>query len=129
MLAFAHDPIRFGNLKVENLNWSKVWNLKVENKCKFFMWLLLQWKLMTADRIIKRGGQANPICQLCRTREEFTLHLAVNCSFTQSVWSLISQQTGQQNLTGTTTDLKKWWLDLLSDSQERNQIITYTTAV
>lgn len=81
---------------------------------------------MTVDRIIKRGGQANPICQLYRIREESIVHLAANCSFTQSVWSLISQQTGQQNLTGTTTDLKQWWLGLMSDSQERNQIITYT---
>ena len=47
--------------------WKRIWNLKVENKCKFFLWLLLQQKIMTSDRIIKRGGQANLMCHLCRT--------------------------------------------------------------
>jgi hypothetical protein len=51
-------------------NWSKIWKLKVEPKCRFFVWLLLQSKLPTADRIIKRGGQADPICKLCHRRQE-----------------------------------------------------------
>jgi hypothetical protein len=51
-------------------NWSKIWKLKVEPKCRFFVWLLLQSKLPTADRIIKRGGQADPICKLCYRRQE-----------------------------------------------------------
>ena len=91
-----------------DFTWSRIWKLKVENKCKIFLWLLLQRKIMTADRIISRGGQANPICQMCRTRPETILHLAANCSCTQSVWSLISQQTGHQNLMGTTSNIKTW---------------------
>ena len=99
---------------------------KVENKCKFFLWLFLQHKLLTADRIIKPGGQANPICQLCRTRNENASHLAANCSYSKSVWTHISQATGQQNLLAPFTDLKTWWSSMLSDSLERNQIVTYT---
>ena len=72
-------------------HWNKIWRLKVENKCKFFLWLFLQHKLLTADRIIKRGGQANPLCQLCRTRNENASHLAANCSYSKSVWTHISQ--------------------------------------
>jgi hypothetical protein len=30
--------------------WNKMWRAKVENKCKFFPWLLLQNKLWTADQ-------------------------------------------------------------------------------
>ena len=43
-------------------NWNTIWRAKVENKTKFFVWLLLQRRLPTNDRIIKHGGQANPIC-------------------------------------------------------------------
>jgi hypothetical protein len=34
-------------------NRNKIWKLKVEPKCRFFIWLLLQWKLPTADCIKK----------------------------------------------------------------------------
>ena len=106
--------------------WDKIWRLKVENKCKIFLWLILQHKLLTADRIIKRGGQDNPICQLCRTHNENASHLAANCSYSHSVWAHISQVTGLQNLLAPITDLKGWWSGLMSNSIERNQIITYT---
>jgi hypothetical protein len=58
-----------------NHNWRKVWKIKAEPKCCFFIWLLLQLKLPTADRIIKRGGQADPICKLCHCRQETHLHM------------------------------------------------------
>ena len=32
---------------------------KVEPKCRFFSWLLLQRKILTSDKIIWRGGQAD----------------------------------------------------------------------
>ena len=37
--------------------WRYIWKAKVQNKCRFFIWLLLQLKLPTTDRIIKRGGK------------------------------------------------------------------------
>ena len=35
------------------LDWSSIWKFKAKPKCRFFIWLLLQRKLPTADRIIK----------------------------------------------------------------------------
>jgi hypothetical protein len=48
-------------------DWRRIWNSKVENKCKLFSWLLLQNRLWTADRLARHAGQTNTICQLCRT--------------------------------------------------------------
>ncbi|WVZ66580.1 LOW QUALITY PROTEIN: hypothetical protein U9M48_015779 [Paspalum notatum var. saurae] len=64
-----------------NHQWEKVWKAKVEPKCRFFVWLLLQQKILTSDKILRRGGQANPICQLCRIEQESTLHMVANCYF------------------------------------------------
>jgi hypothetical protein len=36
--------------------WTKLWQSEVENKCKFFSWMLLQNKLWTVNRILRRGG-------------------------------------------------------------------------
>jgi hypothetical protein len=57
--------IQFTGTHTEH-DWTRLWQTKIENKCKFFSWLLLQNKVWTVDRIIKPGGQANSICQLCR---------------------------------------------------------------
>jgi len=46
-------------------DWPRIWKLKEEPKCHLFTCLLLQWRLPTADRIIRQGGQWNPICWLC----------------------------------------------------------------
>jgi hypothetical protein len=45
--------------------WVLVWKAKVEEKCKFFCWLILQNRLWIVDMILKNGGQTNPICSLC----------------------------------------------------------------
>lgn len=75
------------------LNWDMIWKSKVLNKCKFFTWLLLQCRLPTNDRIIKRGGQADPICQLCHTTEEKTLHMIAKCSYAAQVWNIMTAGT------------------------------------
>jgi hypothetical protein len=43
----AYNVQFIGAIKDEQ--WSSIWKAKVDNKCKFFMWLLLQTKLPTAD--------------------------------------------------------------------------------
>ena len=82
-------------------------------------------KAADGGQIIKRGGQANPRCQLCRTRNENASHLAANCSYSKSVWTHISQITGQQNLLAPITDLKTWWSSLMSDSMERSSLTPF----
>lgn len=107
-------------------NWESIWKFKVENKCKFFLWLLLQFKLLTADRILKRGGHMNPICQLCRTRRETITHMAANCSYSKEVWAHMERLTGQQNLRSLTPirNLKTRWTNLMGTTKERSQIAT-----
>ncbi|KAF8715775.1 hypothetical protein HU200_026724 [Digitaria exilis] len=108
--------------------WDKIWKLKVESKCNFFLRLLLQYKILTSDRILKRGGQANPICQLCRTTTESIPHMAANCSYSQSVWTHVEHLTGQQNLSQATPiqSMKIWWSYLMNTRTERTQLATYT---
>lgn len=68
------------------LNWKHLWKFRAEPKCCFFIWLLLQRRLPTADRIIKRGGQADPVCKLCYSQQESHSHMIVNCPFAKHVW-------------------------------------------
>jgi hypothetical protein len=68
-----------------DIRWATIWKAKVEQKCRIFMWLMLQNRLPTVDRIIKWGGQADPICKLCHTTAESTIHLFANNSFAASI--------------------------------------------
>ena len=42
----------------------------------------------TVDCIIRRGGQANPICELCQARDESTNYLMAKCSYGEKVWNM-----------------------------------------
>jgi hypothetical protein len=64
--------------------WNRVWHAKVENKCRFFCWLVLQNKIWTANRITKREGTPNTICQLCYTHPKSVLHMLVQCPYSKS---------------------------------------------
>jgi hypothetical protein len=66
--------------------WRGIWKAKVENKCRFFIWLLSQARLPTADRIANYGGHANSVCTLYRTNAETHLHMVAKCSYTKAVW-------------------------------------------
>jgi len=52
-------------------------------------WLIqvLEMRVPTVDCVIKHGGQANPICQLCQARDESTIHLMAKCSYGE-VWNM-----------------------------------------
>ena len=95
----------------------------MENKTKFFVWLLLQRRLPTNDRIIKHGGQANPICQLCHIGDETTTHIMAQCSYATEVWNAIAVRT--QLCVPTTLNIpriKDWWTRLCAaNSQQLDQ--------
>jgi len=80
----------------------------------FFLWLLLQWKVPSSDRIIKQGRQSDPICKLCFARPESHLHLLKIVQGKQTYW-----------FQGITTNIKHRWNKLL-DTSQRDRIITYT---
>jgi hypothetical protein len=116
--------------------WEGIWRAKVENKCKLFCWLIMQNKLWTADRLIKHGGQANTICQLCRSQQESALHLLAQCSYSQLVWSGLSAWLGaslQPPPTSSYRRLRSWWNAMIQAGgqgplhrQERVQKLIYT---
>jgi hypothetical protein len=96
-------------------NWSSLSKTRIENKCK--AWLILQNRLKTAGRIIKNGGNANPICQLCYTHNETHSHLPISCPFSQSVWQGLKEWLGAELLplpAQRYRRFKTWWNRMLS---------------
>jgi hypothetical protein len=58
-----------------------IWKSKTEDKHCFFAWLLLQCKLLTADKLLKQNWPCNPLCPLYDHQEETTEHMCLHCVF------------------------------------------------
>ena len=64
---------------------TKVWHTKAEPKCKFFAWLVLHGRILTADMLAVRGWPHDPRCLLCLQQPETSTHLCKDCPFTVAV--------------------------------------------
>jgi hypothetical protein len=73
-----------------SFNCTAVWKAKVEGKHRFFAWLLLQKKLLVADKLLIRNWPCNPVCQLCDLVQETAEHISMHCSFAHQVWALVN---------------------------------------
>jgi len=112
-------------------NW--IWSAHAEPKHRFFTWLLLQEKILTADLLQARNWPCNPACPLCQTTPESALHLCLHCPFAQRVWELVQAWTHDLvSKPATDISLEVWWLRSLQNlprAQKRTKaaVLMYTT--
>ena len=95
----------FSNFRGEN-----VWRADAEGKHKFFAWLLIQSKILTADKLLARQWPCNPLCPLCNLVPETASHLILHCQFAQQVWALL--ETWTLSIIGKPVqglDVMTWW--------------------
>ncbi|KAM0839337.1 hypothetical protein ACQ4PT_060405 [Festuca glaucescens] len=79
----AYEVQFYGRLVLPDLN--NVWKVKMEEKVRFFLWLLLQNRLWTADRLRNRGWNHDDKCCLCLQVLETADHLILQCPFAKEV--------------------------------------------
>ena len=79
-----------------------------EGKINLFAWLLVQSKILTADKMVARHWDCNQTCPLCDQEPEAALHLCLHCSYSKEVWQLMSRWTAEQVLVpeGDETDME-----------------------
>jgi len=76
-----------------DFNGTSIWKAGSEGKHKFFAWLLVQCKLLTADKLMARNWPCNPICVLCNQTQETAMHLILHCPFARQVWEKVEDWT------------------------------------
>jgi hypothetical protein len=57
------------------------------------MWLLVQCKILTADKLLARNWPCNPLCPLSDQAPESVEHLCLHCVNAKEVWLLASHWT------------------------------------
>uniref|UniRef100_A0A453BYJ9 Reverse transcriptase domain-containing protein n=1 Tax=Aegilops tauschii subsp. strangulata TaxID=200361 RepID=A0A453BYJ9_AEGTS len=96
--------------RIEQPGIARVWRCKLEGKVKFYMWLLLQNRNWTADRLQARGWPHNDSCRLCDQAPETAAHLTLQCCYARQVWHLALGANGWvQNDGLSTTSVSEWW--------------------
>lgn len=71
-----------------------VWKVWAPAKCKLFMWLMLQNRVWTADRLLLREWPNSYFYPMCYRNLETAQHLFVECRETRYVWRSISNWSG-----------------------------------
>jgi hypothetical protein len=64
-----------------SFNSKALWSANAEGKHKFFTWLLVQIKVLIADKLLARNWPYDPRCILCNQALESAMHLCLKCVF------------------------------------------------
>jgi len=54
-----------------------IWSAYAEPKHRFFTWLLVQERILTADKLQDRNWPCNPLCALCKLAPETAQHICL----------------------------------------------------
>jgi hypothetical protein len=63
----------------------QVWRAFSKHKSKFFAWLVMHNRILTADNMIKRNWTCEQLCSFCHCFMETTKHLLCDCNYTKAV--------------------------------------------
>ncbi|KAL0293332.1 UNVERIFIED_CONTAM: hypothetical protein Sradi_6943000 [Sesamum radiatum] len=85
---------------------SAIWKAFISPKYSFILWLGLQGRLSTCDRLTFL--QENESCLLCINTQESAKHLFFACPFSDFVWSHIRHWLGISRRMSTLLNTVKW---------------------
>lgn len=94
---------------------AEIWKPWAPSKCKFFLWLLLQNRIWTADRLLQRGWPNDYFCPLCERNLETVTHMIIECPFSRGLWASVSTWSACSTLCPaqwTSDDIQTWFVDL-----------------
>ena len=79
--------------QLPDVSWyASVWFSRAIPRHSFHMWLLIQNRLPTRDRLNQWGLQVDPKCLLCNRSPETRDHLFFYCHFSYDLWMLVARR-------------------------------------
>jgi hypothetical protein len=96
-----------------------IWKNWAPPKCKFFIWLAIQNRIWTADRLATRNLPHSLTCVLCQGVLESGLYLFMQCRFTKRILEEIVVWVAIEDLKPSNWELSHtlmhWWENLAYD--------------
>jgi len=105
----AYNAFFFGSIR--SAPWKRIWRSWAPLRCKFFVWLAINNRCWTADRLAKRGLPHPPACPLCDQAEENIQHTLISCVFARQIWTMIFQKLDLLSFApqGSNIRFSGWW--------------------
>jgi len=69
-----------------NQDWKVFWGKNWWPKITIFAWLVAKHKILTWDKLQKKGFSGPSRCYLCNRETETQEHLLINCGYTRNLW-------------------------------------------
>ena len=86
----ATDTLAFEDLNLDPLV-AKAWCKMVPPRVEFLTWLILQRKIHTRGRLVRKGilAESLNVCPICREEEETDSHLLIHCKYVHPLWQQV----------------------------------------
>lgn len=101
--------------------WRKLWNLKIPNKVKHFLWRALSNCLPTKVLLLTKRVQVNASCAMCNDSHESIMHILVLCPFAVDNWT----RSNVLCISGEFSTFMEW-LQLVFQKQQSDDILAVT---
>ncbi|KAI8541684.1 hypothetical protein RHMOL_Rhmol08G0081200 [Rhododendron molle] len=95
----------------------------------FVLWLAVQAKLSTKDKLANWGMQVEDKCVLCNNARDTHHHLFFQCPFSSMVWQQVLVRTLAPGIPNTLTDIVDWLVQYGTSKVFRNLVLHSTLAV
>nr|XP_040244144.1 uncharacterized protein LOC120963549 [Aegilops tauschii subsp. strangulata] len=100
---------------ISDASWKLTWKTWAPLRIKAFIWLALQDRCWTADRLARRGLPHNDRCVLCDQATEDMHHLFAACPFSRQIWhEVLSWCRSTATIPDSDTPFVDWWIDACS---------------
>ncbi|XP_021836449.2 uncharacterized protein [Spinacia oleracea] len=93
----------------ESVGWKRIFcNSHASPKSVFIVWLALQDRLATKERLRRWNVIADSVCCLCHSTDESRDHLFFDCSYSADIWNQVLQRSGIHRTAGTWNEEVQW---------------------
>ncbi|XP_074298287.1 uncharacterized protein LOC141629136 [Silene latifolia] len=94
-------------------------------KHEFFIWLAVQQRLLTQDRMVKMGFLQSNVCWLCGQEEECHQHLFFSCTYSRKCLTVVENWL---QIRIPVQDVMEWWLKYRNRSLLVRQVLAASIA-
>jgi hypothetical protein len=88
----AYNAMFVGTIKFSP--WKRIWKTWAPANCKFFIWLAINNRCWTSDRLAKCGLPHQAACPFCNQAPETINHLLSSCVLAREVWASVLHGLG-----------------------------------
>ncbi|XP_059290313.1 uncharacterized protein LOC132043877 [Lycium ferocissimum] len=102
---------------------------RIHPRHKFNLWLAIQRRLATVDRLQKFGIDIPKDCIFCARDEETFDHFFFTCSHTRTIWGILFKWLGHTRRIGSWQEEVDWINRLAKRKNGRDSVTCYTFAM